>query len=132
MSISTICIIFAFPTTLIVLLYYYLHTQEKAGPKELQGIDPQIPTILKRGEFYSVAYLGKYIHSGYKYFWSLSYACSTGTSSSFLKYDKQEAIRLYDQLVSDLKKVTAIENEENRKNQLYEQDHFKIVKKEDL
>lgn len=138
MSISTICIIFAiaFPITLIVLLYYYLHIQEKkkekAGSKELQDVDPKIPTIINRGEFYSVAYLGKYIYSYYEYFWSLSASWSKGTSDSFLEYDKQTAIYLYNRLMADLKQATDIENEKNRKKQLYDQDHFKVVKKEDL
>jgi len=136
-TISIICILLtiAFPTTLAVLLYY-LHTQEKKKEKpvlkELQDVDPKIPTIINRGEFYSVTYLGKYIYSCYEYFWSLPESWSKGTSDSFLKYDKQTAIYLYNRLMADLKKATDIENEANRKKQLYDQDHFKVVKKEDI
>lgn len=130
---SIILFICVFITLRTLIYYHYIQKNKKeTSPKELQDIDPQIPTIINRGEFYSVAYLGKYIYSYYDYFWSLSKSWSKGTSDSFLEYDKQTALRLYNRLMADLKQATDIENEKNRKKQLYEQDHFKVVKKEDL
>ena len=130
---SIILFICVFITLRTLIYYHYIQKNKKeTSPKELQDIDPQIPTIINRGEFYSVAYLGKYIYSCYEYSWSLPESWSKGTSESFLKYDKQTAIHLYNRLTADLKQAADIENEKNRKKQLYEQDHFKVVKKEDL
>lgn len=133
LTLSAILLICVFITLRTLMYYHYIQKNKKeTGPKELQDIDPQIPTIINRGEFYSVAYLGKYIYSCYEYSWSLPESWSKGTSESFLKYDKQTAIHLYNRLTADLKQAADIENEKNRKKQLYEQDHFKVVKKEDL
>ena len=133
LTLSAILLICVFITLRTLMYYHYIQKNKKeTGPKELQDVDPTIPTIINRGEFYSVAYLGKYIYSCYEYFWSLSKSWSKGTSDSFLEYDKQTALRLYNRLMADLKKATDIENEANRKKQLYDQDHFKVVKKEDI
>jgi hypothetical protein len=110
----------------------YSDKKENFIPQELQNIDPKIPTIINRGEFYSVAYLGRYIDYGYVDFWTLSYSWSRNMSKSFLKYDKPSAIYLYNRLMTDHTKETKIQNEINYKNQLYDEDHFKVVKKEDL
>ena len=133
LTLSPILLICVFITLRTLMYYHYIQKNKKeTSPKELQDIDPQIPTVINRGEFYSVTYLGKYIYSCYEYFWSLPESWSKGTSESFLKYDKQTAIHLYNRLTADLKQAADIENEKNRKKQLYDQDHFKVVKKEDL
>ena len=133
LTLSPILLICVFITLRTLMYYHYIQKNKKeTSPKELQDIDPQIPTVINRGEFYSVTYLGKYIYSCYEYFWSLPESWSKGTSESFLKYDKQTAIHLYNRLTTDLKQAADIENEKNRKKQLYDQDHFKVVKKEDL
>lgn len=134
MLISFIIIIFFI---FLFVLFWCYNKQKYHIPTELIGIDPTIPVIIQRGDYYGVGYASQYVVSpGNAYInrnwylrknmWHRNNA-THGLSPNFPKQTERQAQNTYYWLTKTIEEETKETQKNLLKQEKYNKDTFKIV-----
>lgn len=131
------CILLICTTVLFVLFLSYIKQLCTHIPPELSNLDPTIPVIIQRGDYYGVAYAFRYVASpGNAYInrnWYLrknrwyKNDYTSGLIPDFPKQTERQAQNTYYWLTRTIEEETKETQKNLLQQEKYDKDTFKIV-----